>query len=344
MRLVRSDLLLLIYRNLMNIQRWIARREAQWRELDTLLQRAQQRGLKTLNAKEIGTLASLYRSVAADLARANTNQIGETIVRELQALTTRGYSLIYRGSRRQELRGAIDFYLWKLPQVLRETWVYTAIACGIFLLGCLIAWWCAWQDASFLPLVVPQALIEKVRDRRELWMGSILGVEPLAASGIAINNLSVAFRMVGGGILAGIWTIYALFFNGILIGAIATLVGQNGLAYPFWAFVFPHGALELPAIFIAGGGGLLIARGLLFPGRYRRRDALRIYGLQAAQLVMGIFPMLLIAGAIEGFFSPQEVIPSPIKYLAGTGLFILLILYTLRRDRSQLIAAIPSNR
>ncbi|PSB58900.1 stage II sporulation protein M [Chamaesiphon polymorphus] len=316
----------------MNIQRWISRRQGQWQELDTLLQRAQQRGMKSLSAKEIATLASLYRSVAADLARANTNQIGETIVQELQALTTRGYSQIYRGSRRQELRGAIDFYLWGLPQVLRDTWGYTAIAFAIFLLGGLVAWWFAWQDASFMSLIVPQSLIEKVRDRGQLWMGSILGTEPVAASGIAINNLSVCFRMVGGGILAGIWTIYALFYNGLLIGAIATLVGQNGLAYPFWAFVFPHGSLELPAIFIAGGAGLLIARGLLFPGRYRRRDALRIYGLQAAQLVMGLVPMLLIAGAIEGFISPQEFIPSPVKYIVGTGLFILLMLYTLRRD------------
>ncbi len=317
----------------MNIQRWIARREAKWQELDRLLLRAEKSGMKSLNAKEIGTLASLYRSVAADLARANTNQIGQTIVQELQALTTRGYSQIYRGSRRQEVRGMVDFYLWELPRVLRETWVYTAIAFGLFLIGGLIGWWFAWQDASFMSLVVPQELIEKVRDRQELWMGSILGTEPFAASSIAVNNLSVTFRMVGGGILAGLWTIYALFYNGLLIGAIATLVGQNGLAYPFWAFVFPHGALELPAIFIAGGAGLLIARGLLFPGRYRRRDALRICGLQAAQLVMGIFPMLLIAGAIEGFFSPQNVIPSPVKYLAGTGLFILLILYTLRDDQ-----------
>jgi uncharacterized membrane protein SpoIIM required for sporulation len=321
----------------MNIQRWIARRQAQWQELDGLLQRAQRRGLKTLTAKEIGTLASLYRSVAADLARANTNQIGETIVQELQALTTRGYSQIYRGSRRQELRGAIDFYLWGLPQVLRQTWGYTAVAFGLFLVGALIAWWFSWQDTSFMSLVVPQSMIEKVRDRHQLWMGSILGTEPFAASSIAINNLSVCFRMVGGGIIAGLWTIYALFYNGLLIGAVATLVGQNGLAYPFWAFVFPHGALELPAIFISGGAGLLIARGLLFPGRYRRRDALRIYGLQAAQLVMGIVPMLLIAGTIEGFLSPQEVIPSPVKYLAGTGLFILLTLYTLRQqgDRTQ---------
>jgi uncharacterized membrane protein SpoIIM required for sporulation len=318
----------------MNVKRWIARREAQWQELDKLLQRAEQRGIKSLAAQEIGKLASLYRSVAADLARANTNQIGQTIVQELQALTTRGYSQIYRGSRRQELRAAIDFYLWKFPQLLRETWGYTAISCGLFLAGALIAWWFAWQDNSFMSLLVPQSLIEQVRDRHQLWMGSILGTEPTAASSIAINNLSVAFRMVAGGIVAGLWTIFALFYNGLSIGAIATLVGQNGLAYPFWAFVFPHGALELPAIFIAGGGGLLVARGLLFPGRYRRRDALRIYGLQSAQLVIGIVPMLLIAGSIEGFFSPQEVIPSPVKYLAGTGLFILLMLYTLRQQDS----------
>jgi uncharacterized membrane protein SpoIIM required for sporulation len=320
----------------MNIQRWIARREAKWQELDSLLQRAEKKGIKTLTAKEIGTLASLYRSVAADLSRANTNQIGQTIVQDLQALTTRGYSQIYRGSRRQEVRGMIDFYLRELPQVLRQTWVYTAIAFGLFLVGGVIAWWFAWQDASFLPLIVPHNLIEKVRDRHELWMGSILGTEPFAASSIAINNLSVAFRMVGGGITAGLWTVYALFYNGLLIGAVATLVGQNGLAYPFWGFVFPHGALELPAIFIAGGGGLLIAKGLLFPGRYRRRDALKIYGLQAAQLVMGIVPMLLLAGTIEGFFSPQNVIPSPVKYLAGTGLFILLILYTLREAETKI--------
>jgi uncharacterized membrane protein SpoIIM required for sporulation len=320
----------------MNVQRWISRRQPQWHELDVLLKRAEQRGIKSLNAQEIAKLASLYRSVAADLARANTNQIGQTIVQELQALTTRGYSQVYRGSRRQELQGVIDFYLWGLPQVLRQTWVYTAVAFGLFLAGALIAWWFAWQDTSFMALVVPQSMIEKVRDKHQLWMGSIIGTEPFAASSIAINNLSVSFRMVGGGILAGFWTIYALFYNGLLIGAVATLVGQNGLAYPFWAFVFPHGALELPAIFIAGGAGLLIARGLFFPGRYRRQDALRIYGVQAAQLVMGLVPMLLIAGTIEGFFSPQDVIPSLFKYLAGTGLFILLILYTLR-SQSKLV-------
>ena len=134
------------------------------------------------------------------------------------------------------------------------------------------------------------------------------------------------FRSTG-----GIYTVYLLAFNGLSIGAIATLVGQNNLAYPFWAFVLPHGSLELPAIFFAGGAGLLLARAILFPGKYRRVDALKLYGSQAVQLVYGIVPMLIIAGTIEGFFSPSPAIPSLLKYLVGIGLFVLLVMYCLNQ-------------
>jgi uncharacterized membrane protein SpoIIM required for sporulation len=183
--------------------------------------------------------------------------------------------------------------------------------------------------------MVPDDMIRLVQDKGELWMGSILGWEPLAASGIMTNNLSVAFKVVGGGITAGIFTVIALVNNGLLIGAVAALVAQNNLAFPFWAFVFPHGALELPAIFLAGGAGLLIARALLFPGQLKRTDALKYYGLQAAKLVFGIVPMLFIAGIIEGFFSPSPRIPDEMKYLFGTSLLIGLIIYCQqRRDRA----------
>jgi uncharacterized membrane protein SpoIIM required for sporulation len=182
-----------------------------------------------------------------------------------------------------------------------------------------------------MSLVVPPELISKVRDRHELWMGSIVGVEPLASSGITINNLLVCFRAIAGGITAGAFTVFMLAYNGLLIGAIATLVGQNNLAYPFWAFVFPHGSLELPAIFLSGGAGLLIAKALLFPGKYRRVDALKFYGSQAAQLVFGIVPMLIIAGTIEGFFSPSPAVPASLKYLVGTLLLTLLVLYCNRK-------------
>ncbi|MCT7950651.1 stage II sporulation protein M [Ancylothrix sp. C2] len=315
----------------MNIQRWISRREANWKRLDGLLSRVEKKGIKSLQAAEIQEMASLYRSVSADLARARTNQVGETIVRDLQALTSRSYSQIYQGSRRQEWQAVREFYLWGFPAIVRQTWAYTAIATGIFLLGVLIAWWYAWNDPGFMPLMVPESMISQVRDRGELWMGSIIGIEPVASSSIMVNNIGVAFRAVAGGITAGIYTIFILFFNGLLIGAVATLVGQNNLAYPFWAFVFPHGSLELPAIFFAGGAGLLIARGLLLPGKFRLGDSLKFYGYQAAQLVFGIVPMLFVAGIIEGFISPSPVIPEPLKYLLGVSLFVGLVSYCLRR-------------
>ncbi|MBW4650664.1 MAG: stage II sporulation protein M [Kastovskya adunca ATA6-11-RM4] len=311
----------------MNVQRWIARREPNWRRLEALLQQVEKKGLKSLPASEIRELASLYRSVSADLARARTNSLGNTLVQDLQRLTSRSYSQIYQGSRRTEWQGAVQFYRWGFPAVVQETFGYIALATAIFALGALVAWWFAWSDPVFMSLVVPEDLIVKVRDKGELWMGSIVGIEPLASSNITINNLKVSFAAIAGGITAGAYTTFILAYNGLHIGAIATLVGQNNLAYPFWAFVFPHGSLELPAIFLAGGAGLLIGRAILFPGKYRRADALKLYGSQAAQLVFGIVPMLIIAGTIEGFFSPSPVVPAPIKYLVGIVLFTLLIIY-----------------
>ncbi|WP_017316401.1 stage II sporulation protein M [Mastigocladopsis repens] len=315
----------------MNIQRWIARREPNWQRLDALLRQAEKKGLKSLRAAEIRELASLYRSVAADLARARTQQLGSVLVQNLHLLTSRSYTQIYQGSRRQEWQAVVQFYKWGLPALVQQTFPYTATAIALFLMGAIIAWWYAWQDPTFLSIVVPENLIKLVRDEHKLWMGSIVGTEPLASSGIMINNLSVSFGAVAGGMTGGAFTAYLMIFNGLSIGAIATLVGQNHLGYPFWAFVFPHGSLELPAIFFAGGAGFLLGRAILFPGQYRRTDALKLYGSQAVQLVFGIVPMLIIAGTIEGFFSPHPNVPDPFKYLVGMGLFVLLVAYCCRQ-------------
>ncbi len=312
----------------MNIQRWIARRESNWKELASILQIIEKKGLKSLSAEQISNLASLYRSVSADLSRAKTHQVGYIIEQDLQNLTSRSYTQIYQGDRHQEWKEVINFYKYGFPQIIRETWLYWAIATGIFIFAGLIAWWYSWQDVAFISLIVPEHLITKVRDDNELWMGSILGNEPLASSNIMINNISVCFKAIGGGITAGLVTIYILFFNGLLIGAVSALVAQNNLAFPFWAFVFPHGSLELPAIFFSGGAGLLIARGLLFPGKYSRINALKYYGNKAAKLVFGVIPMLVFAGIIEGFFSPSLLFPDIVKYLVGISIFFLLILYS----------------
>ena len=312
----------------MNVKRWINRREPSWKELEQLLNQDEKKGLRSLQAKQVKQLTSLYRSVSADLARAQTSKIGKQLTQQLQQLTLRAYSQVYQKPRYQNRKAVIDFYLSELPKVMRETWAYLALSTGIFIVGGLIGWWLAWNDPNFVSLILPESLISKVRDDGELWMGSILsGDDPTDAAGLMINNISVAFRTTAGGIIGGLGTVFILFLNGLLIGAAATLVGQNNLAYPFWAFVFPHGSLELPAIFIAGAAGLLIGKALLFPDQYRRIDALKKYGLQGAKLTFAMIPMLIIAGVIEAFLSPSTWIPAPIKYLTGSILFLLLLGY-----------------
>jgi len=163
-------------------------------------------------------------------------------------------------------------------------------------------------------------------ERREMWTHSIVTVKPLASSGIMTNNLSVAFSTFALGITGGIGTIWMLAFNGALIGVIGAATWKAGMALQLWSFIAPHGVLELPAIFISGGAGVEIARGLLFPGFLPRRLSLAQAGGRGARLLLGTIPMLVIAGVIEGFFSPSSA-PIKMKFLLAAVLFAALLSY-----------------
>src|SRR5437667_5169432 len=141
--------------------------------------------------------------------------------------------------------------------------------------------------------------------------------------------LSVSFAAFAMGISAGIGTIWMMIINGMLIGVIGAATWQAGMALQLWSFVAPHGVLELPAIFIAGGAGLEIARGMLFPGLLPRRESLAQAGGRAARLVLGIVPMLIVAGIIEGFVSPSGI-AKPLKLLLAAVLFGALTAYLVR--------------
>jgi uncharacterized membrane protein SpoIIM required for sporulation len=336
----------------MDVQRWLLRQEPKWNRLEVLVSQAERQSLKSLTAPELQELSSLYRTTTADLARAQTRKLGEGITEYLQRLALRAYSQVYQGKERQEWRNLWQFIRFGFPALCQQTWAYTAVATAVFLLGCFVGWWCAWRDLDFLNLFMPEEILKDVREEGKLWMGPIFGFAPLASTGIMINNILVALAMFVGGValitggiplVLGTGTLFILWNNGLHIGAIATLVGQHGLAYPFWAFVLPHGSLELPAIFLAGGAGLLLARGLVFPGQLKRLDMIKQCAGQAIRLMFGVIPMLVIAGVIEGFFSPNPNIPASFKYLTGIILLGGLMLYLFGSRTTGLSAQKPEN-
>jgi len=185
-------------------------------------------------------------------------------------------------------------------------------------------------DPGFQRYFLGSAMMESI-DKHQMWTHSVVSIKPLASSAIMTNNLSVSFATFAFGITGGVGTVWMLAFNGLLFGVVNAACWQAGMSGELMSFVAPHGVLELPAIFIAGGGGLLIAKGLLFPGTLPRRASLVRDGGRAVRLALGIVPLLIVAGTIEGFVSPTDL-PARWKYLLAAGLFGLLILFVLRKS------------
>jgi uncharacterized membrane protein SpoIIM required for sporulation len=301
--------------------RWIEKRKPYWDELETLMTACARRGVSALTHTELRRLALLYRQTAADLSVARDDPASVPLARYLNTLLTRAHNQIYSG-RAPRARGILHFYARVFPAVFRETFPYTLAAFALFAAGMVTGIAMASVDPSFARLILGGPMLDTIEARR-MWTHSIVAIKPLASSTIMTNNISVSFAAFAGGILAGAGTMYLMFFNGVMIGVVSVACYRADMSLSLWSFVAPHGVLELPAIFIAGGAGLILARGLLVPGFLPRRDSLTRAAALAVKLVLGVVPILIVAGLIEGFISPSDA-PVEVKLtIAASGLILL---------------------
>lgn len=273
----------------------------------------------------------MYRQTAADLSTAREDPASAPLARHLNQLLGRAHNLIYAG-RPAGPHGLLHFYAHTFPQAFRETFPFTLAATALFAAGGVAGLLLALAEPGFERFLLGGAMMDTI-ERREMWTHGILAIKPLASSQIMTNNLAVSFAACATGMLAGLGTVYMMVLNGVLIGVIGNACFRAGMSVPLWSFVAPHGALELPAIFIAGGAGLVLARGMLVPGTLPRRDSLVQAGRQAIRLFLGVIPLLVVAGLIEGFVSPTPVSPL-LKFVIGGGMFALLVMYLARAGRA----------
>ena len=310
--------------------KWIEKRKPYWQQLESLITSSSS-GLKGLSHEELQELSLLYRQTAADLAAIRQDPSSVHFARYLNQLMARAHNIIYAGHRASP--GAIlAFFRHEYPRVFRRNLKYCALAFAIFIVGGFIGTALTLQDPDFELQIIGPQMVQTIQ-RKEMWTHSIIGVKPLASSRIMTNNMTVGFMAYATGITAGLGTIYMMFFNGLLMGVIGTACALAGMSLSLWSFVAPHGALELPSIFLAGGGGLMIARGLLFPGVLPRKESLALAGREATILVLGTVPLLIIAGTVEAFVSPTGL-PVALKFAMSAALLALLTSYLFGAGRS----------
>src|SRR5580698_4309093 len=304
--------------------RWLEKRKPHWSKLESLLNQSSRSGLKSLSRSDLQELSLLYRQTAADLAALREDAGSVHFARYVNQLLVRAHNTIYSG-RPASAKPIFDFFWRTYPAAFRRNLNQCLLAFSIFIVGGFVGAILTYQNPDFKVKLLGPQMVETI-DRHEMWTHSIVGIKPVASSAIMTNNISVSFMAFAAGITAGIGTIYMMAFNGILIGVIGTACHLSGMSLKLWSFVAPHGVLELPAIFIAGGAGFKIAYSLLFPGFLPRRESIARAGSDAVKLLLGCVPILVIAGTIEAFVSPTEL-AMKFKFGLAAALFILLILY-----------------
>jgi len=311
-----------------SIEKFIEARRPRWERLEKLLQSLERGKGRSLQPSDLPDVGRLYREATADLARLQAFQqeaaLPDELLDYLNHLVARAHGQIYRSPTPGWTR-LWSFLRSTFPQTFRATCSWTLAALAIFLFGCTYGFVAGLIDDTFIPLVAPPHLIQQVEGGK-VWFDSILAVRPLASSVIMTNNISVTFLAFALGITFGLGTVYIMAFNGLLLGTLAALCHLHGLSADFWSFVLPHGVIELSAIFIAGGGGLLLGSALIAPGDLSRKEALTQRGRKAVQLILGCVPLLIFAGVVEGFFSPAHL-PPWIKFLTAGLLFVFLLCY-----------------
>lgn len=324
-----------------------ARRDA-WERLELLVERAQGARLSALSNDELHELGTLYRRTSADLARAQTRYhstlAGQELVRTLNALVRRAHAQIYAapGNSHAAPVAAWNWLFYGFPAAFRRHWRAIAFAAILMFGPALAAYAMVWSNAADTHLFLPDAVVQTVEERAQKklvtgWGGntSYKGVveSPAVSSFIMTNNIRVSILAVALGVTAGLGTGLVLIQNGLMVGSLAAVASNNNVDYLFWSVILPHGVLELSAIAIAGGAGFVLARAIYAPGDLPRRDALKIAGGEAAQLLIGVVALLVVAGLIEGFLTPADISPDfKMGFAALTGLALAAYLWVKPRD------------
>ena len=197
----------------------------------------------------------------------------------------------------------------------------------------VLAYLGALLEPTLRDALVP-AQLRSVMASGRTWTDIQPGVRPGMATLIFTNNIQVAFLAFSGGVLVGLGTAYVLVSNGLALGGVLGAAQFSGVGPLLWSFISPHAYLELTCIVIAGAAGLMLGDALLRPGLLLRREALARASRQAVELVMGAAPVLVIAGLIEGFVSPSDlVIQVKLAFGPASGLVLYALLLTLGRAR-----------
>ena len=282
-------------------------REAEWTELEQLVNRALNAGLARLNTEELQRLPALYRATLSALMVARETALDRELVRYLDALAARAYLVVY-GNRRPRRRIFATFFLATFPRVVRTLAPEVALSALLFGLGAVVAFALVSHESTWFYGFVPEGLAagrnpgSSTEALRSALYDSPNGELSTFSSFLFTHNFGIGMMSFALGIAVGVPTALLVFQNGLILGAFTAVYADRGLLVPVLGWLLPHGIPEILGLVLCGAAGLHVGRALVFPGRLDARDALRRNGGRGALVVAGTIVLFAVAGVVEGVF------------------------------------------
>jgi uncharacterized membrane protein SpoIIM required for sporulation len=340
---------------IIDIQRFATAERKYWTELEHLLEKIETDPLSTMDFEQAKRFHYLYQRTSADLARIMTFASEPEIRSYLESLVARAYGEIHETRTKPHRLKPLHWFFHTLPQTFRRHIRAFWLSLAVPMAGCVFGALALSVDPDAKQVIMGpfgrhlmQRPSERVAEEEKpdedeedpLRLGKMAGTAFYMTHNTKVSITALAF-----GITWGVGTILLLLFNGILLGAVAIDYILSGETAFLIGWLLPHGAIEIPAILIAGQAGLVLGSALIGWGTRRPvRRRLRAISGDLVTLIFGVAILLTWAGFVEAFLSQyhEPVIPYALKISFGVLELVLLVLFLSRSGAQEPSASLDT--
>lgn len=320
---------------IIDLERFITSERPHWSELEKTLVRMEADPNHRMTLEQLTHFHELYERTAADLARITTFSSEPETRRYLESLVARAYGEIHETRSKQQRLSPLKWFFHTLPQTFRRHARAFWLSLAITLAGCAFGGFAIGFDPESKHVLMPFSHLQgdpsqRVAKEESAKDDRLSGKKSSFSAMLMTHNTQVSIFTMALGITWGVGTIISLFYNGVILGAVAVDYIRAGQTKFLLGWLLPHGVVEIPAILIAGQAGLILATALIGWGnRDSLRTRLRAVSPDLVTLIFGVGLMLVWAGFIESFLSQyhEPVIPYSVKILFGLVELLLLTLF-----------------
>jgi uncharacterized membrane protein SpoIIM required for sporulation len=285
-------------------------------KLEGLVEKARRDGLASFTAAELELLPSLYRFAASRLSLHETQGRHPSSLSRLRDVLARAHELLYRDLDRPRggfFARVLQFFASEVPRTIRGEWKLIATSFVVVYGLALISFFAVRNDLELAyALLHPAAVADEISQLQgtahgEAFRGSFtfgLNESPLTSGLIMTHNMWVAIMFFASGLVTPLLLIL-LSINGLMLGTYTGVASHWDQAWNISSILWCHGVLEIQALVLSGAAGFVLVRAWVAPGPWSRKHAMSLESARAWRLVAPVFPMLFLAGMIEGWVSPH---------------------------------------